>query len=151
MRQVLKIYFDRIKLKNKTYIDFIAYALCLVFIAAGILVSLNRYWQYEVFYYYFGFFDQAIWRASQLQPPIIDHLVVGGKWIFADHFSPSIFLLSPFYWLFQRSEMLLIAQAIIVGLSGIFLYKIGKKVIGKHIYCRSWDRITDYFYTQGMV
>ena len=148
MRQVLKIYFDRIKLKNKTYIDFIAYALCLVFIAAGILVSLNRYWQYEVFYYDFGIFDQAIWRASQLQPPIIDHLVVGGKWIFADHFSPSIFLLSPFYWIFQRSEMLLIAQAIIVGLSGIFLYKIGKKVIGNHFL--SFSILVCYFLFVGL-
>src|SRR3989344_5916774 len=128
MRQVLKIYFDRIKLKNKTYIDFIAYALCLVFISASILVSLNRYWQYEVFYYDFGIFDQAIWNVSRFQPPIIDHLVVSGKWIFADHFNPSIFLLSPLFWFTDRSEVLLIAQAVVVGLSGFIIYIIGRSL-----------------------
>lgn len=129
-QKTLASYMDEIKIKSKYYIDFIAYILCLAFITAGILVSLNRYWQYEVFYYDFGIFDQAIWRISRFEPPIIDHLVVGGRWIFADHFNPSIFLLSPFYWLVQRSEMLLVLQAIIVGLSGLVLYKIGKDVIG---------------------
>lgn len=93
------------------------------------MVSINRFWQYEVFYYDFGIFDQAIWNISQFKPPVIDHLIVGGKWIFADHFSPSIFLLSPFYWLTARSEMLLVVQAIVVGLSGIVLYKIGKHIL----------------------
>lgn len=129
-QKALIIYMDKIKIKCKYYIDFVAYILCLAFITAGILVSLNRYWQYEVFYYDFGIFDQAIWRASQVQAPIIDHLAVGGKWIFADHFNPSIFLLSPFYWFVQRSEVLLVLQVIIVGLSGLVLYKIGKGVIG---------------------
>ena len=138
----------KIKIKNRYYIDFVAYISCLVFIAAGILVSLNRYWQYEVFYYDFGIFDQAIWRVSQLQPPIIDHLAVGGKWIFADHFNPSIFLLVPFYWIVQRSEMLLVAQAIIVGLSGIILYKIGKEVIGSRFL--SFSILVCYFLFIGL-
>ena len=92
-------------------------------------MSLNRFWQYEVFYYDFGIFDQAIWSVSRFRPPIIEHFIVGGKWIFADHFSPSIFLLSPFYWLTARSEMLLIVQAVSVGLSGVVLYGIGIHVL----------------------
>lgn len=121
------LYFARFK--NILNDHFFALLICFLFIFAGILVSLNRYWQYEVFYYDFGIFDQAIWNVSRFQPPIIDHLVVGGKWIFADHFNPSIFLLSPFYWFVQRSEILLVLQVIIVGLSGLVLYKIGKAVI----------------------
>jgi uncharacterized membrane protein len=115
--------------KSRNYFDIFSYILTFCFSLAGITVSLNRFWQYETFYYDFGIFDQAIWKVSQFKAPIIEHLVVGGKWIFADHFSPSIFLVSPFYWITTRSEVILVAQAIIVGLSGLVLYRIGKHVL----------------------
>lgn len=121
------------KEKKINYIDIAAYFLFFCFTVAGIIVSLNRFWQYEVFYYDFGIFDQAIWSVSRFSPPIIEHFIVGGKWIFADHFSPSIFLLAPFYWLTTRSEMLLLVQSIIVGLSGAVLYNIGKHVLKKRL------------------
>ncbi|MBI2028382.1 MAG: DUF2079 domain-containing protein [Candidatus Levybacteria bacterium] len=117
------------KKQGNQQIDIIAYFFILCIIAAGILVSLNRFWQYEVFYIDFGVFDQAIWSVSRFKPPIIEHFIVSGKWIFADHFNPSIFLLSPFYWLTTRSEMLLVVQTIAVGLSGLLLYGIAKKVL----------------------
>jgi uncharacterized membrane protein len=115
--------------KRKNYLDIFAYILTFCFSLAGIVVSLNRFWQYEAFYYDFGIFDQAIWKVSQFKAPIIEHLVVGGKWIFADHFSPSIFLVSPFYWITTRSEVILVVQAIVVGLSGLVLYSIGKQIL----------------------
>lgn len=116
-------------LLGKKYVDYSAYTLCALFILAGILVSLNRYWQYEVFYYNFGVFDQAIWKVSRFQAPTIEHVLVGGKWIFADHFNPSILLLSPLYWITDRSEILLMTQAIFAGLAGLVLYKIGIEVL----------------------
>lgn len=129
MRQVLKSYVNKINLKNKSYLDFVAYILCLAFITAGILVSLNRYWQYEVFYIDFGQYDQSIWAISRFQPPMLDHWVLGFIPIFADHLTPSVFLLSPLYWLTSDSTIILIAQAIAVGLSGLVLYSIGNIVL----------------------
>src|SRR3989344_3357598 len=99
---------------NSRVIDALSYLCTLLFMIAGVFVSLNRYWQYNVFYYDFGIFDSAIWSVSRFKPPIIDHLAVGGKWIFADHFNPSIFLLSPLYWLTDRQEMILVVQAAVV-------------------------------------
>ena len=116
-------------MKAEKYTDVVAYIFSLCFIVAGVLVSLNRFWQYEVFYYDFGIFDSAIWEVSRFRAPIIEHFVIGGKWIFADHFSPSIFLLTPFFWITQRSEILLVVQAIVVGVSGMVLYNIGINVI----------------------
>jgi len=109
--------------------DYAAYFSCLVFFAAGSIISVNRYWQFEVFYYDFGIFDRAIWLVSRFQAPIVDHMVVGGKWIFADHFSPSIFLLSPIYWFTNRSEVLLITQSLAVALSGLVIFLIAKKLL----------------------
>lgn len=105
-----------------------------IFITAGILVSLNRYWQYEVFYYDFGIFDQAIWKASHFQAPTIEHLVVRDKVIFADHFNPSIFLLIPLYWLTSRQEIILIAQAVIVGLSGFIIFLTAREILKKNFF-----------------
>jgi len=118
-------------MKSKTlrFTSALPYCLLLLYTLAALLVSLHRFWQYDVFYYDFGIFDQAIWSVSRLRPPTIEHLVVGGKWIFADHFSPTIFLLSPLYWLTDRPEMLLVVQALAVGASGFILYRIGGKVL----------------------
>lgn len=95
----------------------------------AIIVSLNRFWQYQDFYFDFGVFDMAIWKVSQFQLPFIDHIDLGiqNKIIFADHFNPSIFLISPLYWFTNRSEMLLIVQSLTVGLSAFVAYLIAIK------------------------
>ncbi|QQG40810.1 MAG: DUF2079 domain-containing protein [Candidatus Levyibacteriota bacterium] len=124
-------------MKTSRLFDVFALLFCLYFILAGSIVSVNRFWQYDVFYYDFGIFDRAIWQVAHLQKPIIDHLVVSGKWIFADHFSPGIFLFSPLYWLTDKSEMLLIAQAVVVGISGFFLYDLGKIVLKNKFFAAS--------------
>lgn len=129
--------FKNTLLNQDKILTIIATLLCLLFIVAGSLVSLNRYWQYESFFYDFGIFDQAIWQVAHFSPPIIDHLVVGGKWIFADHFNPSIFLLSPLYWFTDRREVILISQAVTVGISGFILYLVGAHVLKNRFYSLS--------------
>ncbi|MEK7533788.1 MAG: DUF2079 domain-containing protein [Patescibacteria group bacterium] len=134
IKMVIITYLKLINNYNRnSFLDYLSYIFCFLFIISGSIVSVVRYWQYEVFYYDFGIFDQAIWNVSRLKAPIIDHLAVGGKWIFADHFNPSIFLLSPLYWLTERSEILLVAQSLIVGLSGLILYKIGLEITKNRI------------------
>lgn len=115
----------------KYIIDIVSYVFVVLYTIAASLVSIHRFFQYEVFYYDFGIFDQAIWNVAHFRPPIIDHFVIGGKVIFADHFSPSIFLLTPIYWLTSRPEALLIAQAVAVGISAVVLYRLAIHVI-KH-------------------
>lgn len=125
-----------------------AILLAFLFTTAGSLVSVIRYWQYDVFYYDFGFFDSAIWKVAHFQPPIIDHFALPGKIIFADHFNPSIFLLSPLFWLTKHSEMLLVVQAIAVGLSGLVLYSIGVKLLKNHVL--SFAVLSCYFLFLGL-
>lgn len=105
---------------------FIAYTICALFTLAAALVSVHRHWQFETQYYDFGIFDSAIRSVAKFQPPLIDHLSFDGqrKWIFADHFHPAIFLLSPLYWFMSGGEGILVAQAVAVGLSALVLYRI---------------------------
>lgn len=127
----------RIKKRNLDFITAIAFIISGLFIIAGSLVSLHRYWQYEAFYYDFGIFDTVIWNVSRFQPPVIDHLAVGERLIFADHLYPSLFIFSPLFWITSKSEILLILQAVCVGLSGLFLYFIGNKIIKNRFYSLS--------------
>jgi uncharacterized membrane protein len=117
--------------KNR-FFDILVYFLICLYTLAAILVSLHRYWQYDAFHYDLGIFNAAIWHASRFRAPIIDHEASGGKWIFADHFVPSIFLFSPLYWLTNRVEVLLVAQSLCVTAGLIFAHLIaGEKIKNK--------------------
>lgn len=111
--------------------DIFVISLIFIYTLAAIVVSLNRYWQYQNFYFDFGIFDSAIWKVSQFSLPYVDHVDFGSKniLIFGDHFNPSIFLLAPLYWITSRSEVLLIAQSLAVGLGGLVAFFISKKFL----------------------
>lgn len=106
--------------------------ICGLFILAGSLISVHRFWQYEIWYYDFGIFDQAIRSAAAFRPPIIEHFVVEDKWIWADHFHPGIFLLSPIYWFTDKSEAILVAQAVVIGISAYVLFRIALTKLKSH-------------------
>lgn len=114
---------------NHSFIDIAAFLATIIFILSGTLVSLFRYWQYEIFYYNFGVFDMAIWNVSRLKPPVIEHMLVSGRILLADHFDLSILLLAPVYWFTDRSEILLIIQAAFAGLAGLVIYLTGREVL----------------------
>jgi len=108
---------------------FITVSIAIVFSGAFSFISLSRFWQYDAGYYDFGIFDRALWLASRFQKPIIDHFLVSGKVIFADHFNPSIFILTPLYWITSHQEIMLIAQSCFVGMSSIAIYLIANKLL----------------------
>lgn len=116
---------------------FVAGIISFFYALAGGIVSVIRYWQYEIFYYDFGIFDKVIWQVSQFSTPIMHHMVFDEKIVFADHFSPSIFLLSPLFWIAPFSETLLIAQAAMVAVSGFILFLIAKIILKNNFYAIS--------------
>lgn len=118
------------KLFNK-YSSVLVYAFILLYTILALSVSLGRFWQFQNFYYDFGVFDSAIWKVSRFQMPVINHVNFGGvdRLIFADHFNPSIFLISPLYWLTDRQEMLLVVQVLAVALAALIAYKIADKTL----------------------
>lgn len=108
---------------------FVFFSICLYVIAAC-LVSLHRYWQVDAFWFDFGIFDQMIWKLSRFQLPILPALAPPlGKIGWADHFSPSLIVLVPLYWITSASEIILIAQAVFVGLGALVAYAISRKLV----------------------
>lgn len=121
--------FKRIFLIINSKLSYLTIAFIAAYTIVAIIVSLNRFWQYQTFYFDLGIFDSAIWKVSRFQLPLVDHVDFGNSKILSlgDHFNPSLFLLSPFYWLTEKTEMLLVVQALAVGLSGLVAYFIASK------------------------
>ena len=118
-----------------TKLHYLTLGFIIVYTFAAILVSVNRYWQYQTFYFDFGIFDMAIWKVSHFQIPTIDHVDISRNniIIFADHFNPSIFLLSPLYWFTSRREVILIAQSVISGLAAFVAFRLADKYLKNKI------------------
>lgn len=100
-----------------------------LYVVAASLVSINRFWQVDAFWYELGLYDSAIYKVAHFKAPIIEQFgPPAGKWIFADHFNPSLFLYSPLYWFTDKTEAILIAQAVTVGLSAWMAYLMIRKI-----------------------
>lgn len=121
------------------YLDKLTIGFIFLYTFAATVVSLNRYWQHQNFYFDLGIFDMAIWRVAHFKFPIVDHINFGfvTKIIFADHFNPSIFLLSPLYWITDRTEVLLIAQSLAVGIAALIAYLLTKEYLDN-----KWARLS---------
>ena len=102
---------------------------CLYILGAA-LVSLHRYWQFDAFWLDFGIFDETIWQLSRFHLPVIPTLAPPtGKVVWGDHFNPSAILLAPLYWITNKAEIILVAQAVGVGLSALVGYALIRKKI----------------------
>ena len=75
-------------------------------------------------------FDQAIWLYSRLYSPEVTVRFNRPENILGDHFHPIVALLSPFYWISNSAEALLIAQSLIVALSVIPVFLFTARRLG---------------------
>lgn len=116
-----------VKFKLDTVFPVFVASIIALYVVAAAVVSLNRYWQFNAFWYELGLYDTAIYKVAHFKAPTVEQF--DNRWIFADHFNPSLFLLSPIYWITDGTEALLVAQAATVGLSAWVAYLIGRKLI----------------------
>lgn len=84
--------------------------------AAYTTLSVRRYDRFELTSYDNAIFQQAVRGYAHLGWPVVD--VKGpGYNILGDHFSPVTALVAPFYRLWPVAETLLVAQAVLIGVS----------------------------------
>lgn len=98
------------------------------FIVVNVVV-LNRFWQYEGFYMDHGLFDAAIWQMSQGYTPLVDlvgHFPVNPL---GDHFSPTMYLLSPLYLITDSYNVLLITSSVFILMGLGIMFFLSTKLI----------------------
>lgn len=104
-------------------------AIIIFFTLCYIVLTLNRYWQFEYFFKDNVIFDRALWLAANFKEPIVNHEVLGRINILGDHFHPTIFLASIPYRIFPYHETIFIFMSIVYGLSAVIGMLIGFKLI----------------------
>src|SRR3989344_8930775 len=87
----------------------ILFLLCVFLIYAFISVMLHM--KYQTFGWDLGFFDQLVWKVSQ---GIFPYSSLNNVNLLANHFSPVLFMLAPFYWIWSDPRSLLIIQALVM-------------------------------------
>lgn len=119
------IIYDCMTSKASFYINKYAIWL-LILIVGGIysLFSVVRHLRLETYIFDLGYYDQLIWLAAHFKP-IFSSILEANPWV--DHFSPSIFLLTPLYWLWENVIILLIFQSYFVALGAYPLYLLAYK------------------------
>ena len=112
------------------------------------LVVLNRWWQYEIYFFDHGIFDQSLWRVSNFLPPLFDHIDIFPLHQMGDHFMPSLYLLTPLYWFTDAYEPLLIIQNLFVIGSALVMYELSKKMFKSKI--MSWALLVSFTWFVGL-
>lgn len=107
---------------------FLLFYLLIYFLAINAVV-LNRFWQFETFYFDHGIFDSSLWQVAHGLLPIIDHLENGFISQFGDHFTPTLYLLAPLYLLTSKYEPILIIGNLFVVASAFVIFLIAQAKI----------------------
>lgn len=113
-------------------------SLILIFLIVfyGILfsgITITRYYAFKTNAWDFGIFTQSLWttlNSGKLLYYTCELFVNPSGCFFGVHFSPILFLVLPFYAVFERPETLLVLQSFIIGLAAVPLYRLAKEEAG---------------------
>ena len=96
--------------------------------------TISKHNSFSTYAWDLGIFNQGFWTTVNLDSVFYYtcelHLVPSGSF-FGIHFSPILYTLVPFYYLFQGAESLLVAQSALISLSAIPVYKIAQSWFDK--------------------
>ncbi len=87
-----------------------------VFGAAYVVISLARFDRFTLSSWDNAIFEQAVRGYAHFGAPTIDVRGAGFNQL-GDHFSPILVLIAPFYRMFPSAQTILVAQAVLLGLS----------------------------------
>jgi uncharacterized membrane protein len=108
----------------KKALELTPYLITLVITILYTLLALLRHNQFRTYGYDLGIYDQTVWLYSRFIYPFV---TVEYKFALLNHFSPSLALFAPLYWIWSDPRMLLMAQTLMIGLSAIPINKLAQK------------------------
>ncbi|MEH3033508.1 MAG: DUF2079 domain-containing protein [Aeromicrobium erythreum] len=94
------------------------------------LLSLRRFARLEPTSWDNAIFEQAVQGYARLGAPIVDIKGPGFN-ILGDHFSPVTALLAPVYRIWPAAQTLLVAQAVLIGLSVVVVTALAVRTVGR--------------------
>lgn len=86
--------------------------------------SVTHHIKFETYIFDLGYYDQLLWLAAHGKS-IFSSVIEAHPWV--DHFSPSFFLLTPLYFIWESPIMLLVFQAVFICLGAYPIYRLAIK------------------------
>jgi uncharacterized membrane protein len=116
-------------MKRRTFSKdtYAALFLLLLFCIAYTTLALVRHHHFGSFGFDLGISDQIVWKYSQFKSPTMTIIAYNETNALTDHFEPLYILLAPLYWIYSSPVVLLIAQTVLVCLSGLPVYLLAKQ------------------------
>ena len=109
-----------------------------IYVIALTAYAIGKHNSFTTYAWDLGIFDQAFWTTVNqdrwFEYTCERHLTESSSF-FGVHFSPLLFTLIPAYYMLQRAETLLLLQSILLGLSAIPIYRIGRIYLEKKQAC----------------
>ena len=117
-------------MKNKFLI--ILWFFILTFIIFFSYLSIKRYRTLNSYYYDLGIMNQVVYNTSKGRfLEMTNQELIKNTSRLAIHFDPILALFAPFYKIYEGPEILLISQALILGLGAWAVYLIAEKILKK--------------------
>jgi uncharacterized membrane protein len=98
-------------------------------VAAYTVISVFRYLRRDPTSWDLGIFTEYVKQYAHLQAPIVN-IKAPGFDLLGDHFHPIVALIAPFFRIFPTSVTLLVAQALLAGLSVLPVSQLGRELLG---------------------
>jgi len=108
---------------SKTFFSRFLILWLIVLSVAYSLLSILRHVHFQSGGFDLGIYDQAIWQYAHFLFP---YNTIKERFILGDHFTLTLSLLAPLYWIWDNVKILLIFQSVWVCFSALALYLVAK-------------------------
>src|SRR3989338_6269034 len=120
-------------MKNYKF-QIILWLFIIIFVTVFSYLSIRRYKTLNSYYYDLGIMNQVVYNTSQGRfLEMTNQDLKKNVSRLAIHFDPILALFAPFYKIYEGPEVLLIGQAIILGLGALAVYLISQKILKKNL------------------
>lgn len=105
--------------RRLTRTDWLAITLFLVFVITFAILNIRSFQAFQFGALDLAKFDQGIWNTAQGRPY---QITLAENSVIQSHFSPSLALFAPLYWIWPDIRLLFILQSILLAGAGLLIY-----------------------------
>lgn len=105
--------------RDLTKYDWLAIGLLLLYVAVFSTLTIRQHNSFNTNALDLAKFDQSIWNTSRGRPY---QITIGEDLVIESHFSPSLAVYAPLYWLWPDVRILFIVQSFLMGGAGFLIY-----------------------------
>lgn len=99
--------------------DWLAIVLLVLYVALLSTLTIRQHHAFNTRALDLAKFDQSIWNTSRGRPY---QITIGEDLVIESHFSPSLALFAPLYWVWPDIRILFVAQSLLLGGAGFLIY-----------------------------